>query len=44
MEWYREKLPNLETMIVEAGLHYIQEDQPEKTGQTIAQWMTGRGL
>ncbi len=44
VDWYQEKLPNLETAFVGAGLHYIQEDQPEKIGQAIAQWMTGHAL
>jgi haloalkane dehalogenase len=41
---YRQQLPNLETAFVGPGLHYIQEDQPEKIGQAIAQWMERYGL
>ena len=41
---YRKQLPNLETAFVGSGLHYIQEDQPQKIGQAIANWMDRYGL
>jgi len=44
MDQYRQQLPNLETAFVGSGLHYIQEDQPQKIGQAIAQWMDRCGL
>ena len=30
----------LETVDIGAGLHYLQEDQPDKIGKGIAKWMT----
>jgi haloalkane dehalogenase len=44
VDQYRQQLPNLETAFVGSGLHYIQEDQPQKIGQAIAQWMDRCGL
>jgi len=37
--WYRERLPNTETVGVGAGLHYIQEDRPREIGAAIAEWL-----
>jgi haloalkane dehalogenase len=44
VDWYRERLPNLETAFAGQGLHYIQEDQPKAIGQAIAQWIERNGL
>jgi len=44
MDQHRQQLPNLKTAFVGSGLHYIQEDQPQKIGQAIAQWMDRCGL
>jgi len=35
VDWYRQQLPNLETAFVGSGLHYIQEDQPQKTASSL---------
>lgn len=42
--WYREQLPNTETVNVGPGLHYIQEDRPRQIGAAIAEWMGRHGL
>jgi len=42
--WYRERLPNTETVDVGPGLHYIQEDRPRQIGAAIAEWMGRHGL
>ncbi len=34
-----ETLPNLESVGVGAGLHFIQEDQPDAIGMAIAEWI-----
>lgn len=34
-----EALPNLESVLVGSGLHYIQEDQPDAIGAAIADWI-----
>jgi haloalkane dehalogenase len=36
--WCREKLPNLETVDLGKGLHYLQEDHPHAIGENIARW------
>ena len=42
--WYREQLPNIETVNVGRGLHYIQEDRPREIGAAITAWMQRHGL
>jgi len=37
--WTAENLPNIETAFVGAGIHFIQEDQPEAVGRAIADWL-----
>lgn len=37
--WYRDQLPNTETVNVGPGFHYIQEDHPREIGAAIADWM-----
>ena len=38
VEWCQQHLANLTTVDVGAGIHFIQEDQPERIGQAIAAW------
>ena len=33
-----ERVQNIQTVFVGSGRHYIQEDQPEMIGRTIADW------
>jgi haloalkane dehalogenase len=35
----RESMPNLETVDIGAGLHFVQEDNPDGIGRAIAAWM-----
>jgi len=42
--WYRDQLPNTETVNVGPGLHYIQEDRPREIGRAIAGWMQRQEL
>jgi haloalkane dehalogenase len=37
--WYVEKVQNIETSFVGAGLHFIQEDQPEAISRAVFDWM-----
>ncbi|MDN3517149.1 haloalkane dehalogenase [Aquisalimonas lutea] len=39
--WCRANLPNLETVPVGRGIHYLQEDCPEAIGRAIAAWYQG---
>ena len=32
------RVSNIQTQFIGAGLHYVQEDQPEMIGRTIADW------
>jgi haloalkane dehalogenase len=41
VEWCEANLPNLKTVNVGEGTHYIQEDHPKEIGQAISQWMQG---
>jgi haloalkane dehalogenase len=43
-EGYSARLPNLDTVEIGAGLHYVQEDQPQAIGDAIAVWMHRHGL
>lgn len=36
--WCEEHLPNLETVDIGAGIHYLQEDNPHKIGKELARW------
>ena len=38
-EWLAANVPNLETHFVGAGVHFIQEDQPEAIGSKLAEWL-----
>ncbi len=36
--WARSALPNLETVDLGAGIHYVQEDNPSTIGREVARW------
>lgn len=40
--WYEEQVHDLEAAFVGAGLHFIQEDQPEAIGRAVRDWMRRR--
>ena len=40
-EWVKESFPNLTTVDVGKGLHYIQEDHPRAIGRAVARWLGG---
>ncbi len=40
VEWCREKLPNLTTVDIGEGVHYLQEDNPHKIGEELAGWFS----
>ena len=42
VEWIAANYSNVETRHVGAGLHYIQEDQPEIIGRNISDWLRDR--
>jgi len=44
MEWVAANLKNVTITPVGEGRHFMQEDQPEKIGQTINRWMIDQGL
>lgn len=37
--WYENKIKNLETVYIGAGIHFIQEDQPEAIGLALKEWL-----
>ena len=37
-EWLAANVPNIETVFIGRGLHYVQEDQPEAIGRAVADW------
>ncbi len=39
VKWCQKHLKNLNTVELGTGLHYVQEDHPEKIGKAIANWM-----
>ncbi len=39
VDWYIERIANLETSFVGQGFHFIQEDHPDAIGREIADWM-----
>lgn len=41
-EWIAANYSNVETRHIGAGLHYIQEDQPEAIGRNISDWLRDR--
>lgn len=36
--WYQQRLPNVKTVHIGAGIHYLQEDNPQLIGQELATW------
>jgi len=38
LAWCREHLPNLETIDIGPGKHYLPEDQPDAIGRAVADW------
>ena len=38
VEWARQRFPNLETVDVGPGLHFVQEDNPHGIGEAIHEW------
>lgn len=42
VEWIAANYSNVETRYIGAGLHYIQEDQPESVGRNISDWLRDR--
>ncbi len=41
VEWCRKQLPNLSTVDLGEGIHFIQEDMPHQIGAELASWHTG---
>lgn len=39
VQWARQHLPNLETVDIGRGLHYVQEDNPHQIGEELASWI-----
>jgi len=39
VDWCRQSLPNLTTVDLGQGRHYLQEDHPEFIGRSIASWL-----
>ena len=37
-DWMARNYKNIETVFIGAGLHYVQEDQPEAIGRAVADW------
>ena len=40
-EWVERSFPNLTTVDVGKGLHFIQEDHPRAIGRAVAEWLGG---
>jgi haloalkane dehalogenase len=41
VQWCIEHIPNLETVHVGSGIHYLQEDNPHLIGRELARWIQG---
>jgi haloalkane dehalogenase len=39
VEWAQQNLPELTARPIGAGIHYVQEDQPDAIGRAIADWL-----
>ena len=39
VDYFQKTLPNLETRFIGAGVHYLQEDQPDIIGQGLSDWL-----
>lgn len=42
VEWARGALPNLQTVDLGEGIHYVQEDHPDEIGRELARWLSSR--
>jgi haloalkane dehalogenase len=42
VEWARAALPNLETVDLGAGVHFLQEDHPHAIGRELARWLAAQ--
>lgn len=42
--WAKESLPNLTSVHVGEGLHFIQEDHPQAIGKAVADWMDANNI
>jgi haloalkane dehalogenase len=40
MEWCQKNMPNLKTVYLGEGYHFIQEDHPDRIGLEVAQWVS----
>ena len=38
LEWCKQHFPNLETVDLGKGIHYLQEDHPRQIGENLAKW------
>ena len=36
--WCKEHIPNLKTVDIGDGIHYLQEDNPHKIGEELSNW------
>ncbi len=43
VDWCRENFPNLKTVDIGPGVHFVQEDRPHEIGRAIAAWMREMG-
>lgn len=44
VKWANNNLPNLKTVHVGEGIHYVQEDHPREIGKAISEWMVENKL
>ncbi len=38
VEWTKQNLKNLKTVDIGAGIHFLQEDNPDLIGSELADW------
>ncbi len=38
VEWSKQNLKNLKTVAIGAGIHFLQEDNPDLIGSELADW------
>ena len=38
LDWCRQRINNLKTVDLGEGIHYLQEDHPQKIGEELAEW------
>jgi haloalkane dehalogenase len=43
LAWVQETFPNLTSVDVGEGIHFIQEDNPHLIGEKLAEWVVGLG-